>query len=239
MQPRTVVDSFSIEQIVPYFQPIYDLANHKVVRYECLTRLISKDDNIYLPCEFLYIVNREQSNAELTKRILQLSSAYCLPRKMPWSINMFQTDLRDANLIDWMQELCSGVASKLIGVEIAYDSIKSHPHLVTNLLHKLPNLHVTLDDIYEFDSVLEPLVEAGVKAIKLRGELVTRYAHNGGGKHQIQEIFDFCKQSNCQLIAEHIEDDNTLDSMTSMGIGFGQGYSLSQPEGRMTNLKQI
>lgn len=239
VQPRHVVDSFSIEQIVPYFQPIYDLTSHKVVRYECLARLISQDSNIYLPSELLYIVNREQSNAELTRRIFELSSAYCLPRKMPWSINMFKTDLRDAGLIDWMQDLCNQASSDLIGVEVSYDSIKSHPHLVTNLIQKLPNLHVTLDDVYQYDEVLMSLIDAGIKAIKLRGELVTNYAKSGNGKPAIIAIQAFCHQTNCQLIAEHIEDDNTLNSITNMGIEFGQGYSLSQPQGRMTKLKQI
>jgi EAL domain-containing protein (putative c-di-GMP-specific phosphodiesterase class I) len=235
VQARTVVDRFSIEQIVPYFQPIYDLTNHKVIRYECLARLISKDDNIYLPSEFLYIVNREQTNAELTRRILELSSAYCLPRKMPWSINVFQTDLRDAGLVNWMQDLCAHATFNLIGVEIAYDSVKAHPHLVTNLIQKLPNLHITLDDVYEYDDVLASLIKGGVKAIKLRGELVTKYAKCGDGREAILAIKAFCDQTDCQLIAEHIEDDNTLDSITSIGIGYGQGYTLSQPQGRMAS----
>jgi len=239
VQPRTVIDSFSIEQIVPYFQPIYDLDKHKVVRYECLARLISKDDNIYLPSEFLYIVNREQSSAELTQRILELSSAYCLPRKMPWSINMFQTDLRDAGLVNWIKTLCETAPTGLIGVEIAFDSIKAHAHLVTNLIEKVPNLHVTLDKVSELVEPLEDLVASGVSAIKLSGDLVTRFAKTGEGKPTIIALQQFCQATSCSLVAEHIENDNALDSMVALDIHQGQGYYLSHPQGRMASLKQV
>lgn len=239
MQPRTIVDNFSIEQIVPFFQPIFDLSNGKVVRYECLSRLVTTNDNVYLPSDFMYIVNRSQSNAQLTQRILELSSAYCEPRSMRWSINMFQTDLRDAKLVAWMQELFKHAQQHLVGVELGFDSVKSHSHLLRHLMLKLPNLHVTVDDVYECESDLTALIEAGIHAVKLRGDSVTRYAKTGQGKLTIESIQSSCAKANCALIAEHIEDDNTLDAVTSLGIEFGQGFYLSQPEARIASLKQV
>lgn len=239
VKPKLVVNSFSIEQIVPYFQPIYDLRNQKVVRYECLARLISQDDNIYLPSEFLYIVDKEQTNAELSQRILQLSSAYCLSKNMPWSINMFQSDLRNEGLVNWIKDLCEKTTPDLIGIEIAYSSIKSHPHLVTQLIDRIPHLHVTLDNIDKFDNGLESLVKEGVKAIKLKSELIKYFLENEGGVKALMAMQLLCKQNNCQLIAEHIEDDTTLDTVQGLDILYGQGYYLSQPQGRMSSLKHV
>jgi EAL domain-containing protein (putative c-di-GMP-specific phosphodiesterase class I) len=239
VQAKAVVEEFSIEQIVPFFQPIFDLHNHKVMRYECLARLITIDDIIHLPSEFLSIVSRAQSNALLTQRILELSSAYCVSKRMMWSINMFETDLRDASLMRWMQRLFSQLNTNLAGVELAYNSVKEHPHLLQNLIQKLPKVHITIDDVHEFDGALVNIIATGVDAIKIRGKTVTEFSRTGENKNAIEQIINHCKQTPCKVIAEHIEDDNTFDAIRTLGIQYGQGYYLSVPKGRMTNLKHL
>ena len=239
MQAKPVIEDFSIEQVVPFFQPIFNLTSHKAWRYECLARLLTQDDIIYLPSEFLYIISRAQANAQLTQRILELSSAYCQPRNMNWSINMFQTDLRDTRLITWMQSLFADLDSKLVGVELSYDTVKDHPHLLQNFIQKLPNIHVTIDDVYAYNDSLENVINTGVDAIKIRGDVITRYARTGENKHIIEKLVAHCEQHNCRLVAEHIEDDNTLDAVQDLGINYGQGYFLSVPQGRMASVKQV
>lgn len=238
MQAKAVVEEFSIEQIVPYFQPIFDLQNHKAVRYECLSRLVTKDDNIYLPSEFLHIISQSQWSAQLTQRMVELSNAYCMPKGMRWSINMFPSDLRDVALVKWMQDLFNRLNSNLVGLELTYDSVKDHPHLLQNLIDKLPNVHVTIDDVHSFEEQLTNVIESGVHAIKIRGAMITRFARTGENKCALEKIVSLCKIRDCDLIAEHIEDDNTLDAVSNLGIHYGQGYFLSQPQGRMTSLKQ-
>lgn len=239
MQVKDVVEAFSIEQIVPYFQPIFELHSHKVMRYECLSRLITQDDIMYLPNEFLSIIGRSQSSAQLTQRILELSSAYCVEKGMRWSINMFPSDLRDAELVKWMQSLLHNLNSNLGGVELTYDSVKEYPHLLQNLISKLPNIHITIDDVHTFEGKLIDVISTGVHAIKIRGDMVTQFARTGEYKSTIKDMINHCESTTCDLVAEHIEDDNTLDAVRNLGIKYGQGYFLSEPQGRMTNLKHI
>lgn len=239
MRAKAVVETFSIEQIVPFFQPIFDLHRHKVMRYECLSRIITNDDIIHLPSEFLSIISRAQSNARITQRILEMSSAYCLLRGMSWSINMFQTDLSDVSLMKWMHSLLGSINSNLVGVELSYESVKNHPHLLYNFIENLPNIHVTVDDVHTCDDKLQEVINTGVNALKIRGDLITRFAKSGENKTTLEQLIKCCADNACDLIAEHIEDDNTLDAVTNLGINFGQGYFLSQPQGRMTNLKQV
>jgi EAL domain-containing protein (putative c-di-GMP-specific phosphodiesterase class I) len=236
---KTVAEAFSIEQIVPYFQPIFELNSHKVIRYECLSRLITEDDIMHLPCEFLSIIGRSQSSAQLTQRILELSSAYCIEKGMRWSINMFPSDLRDAELVKWMQTLLGNLNSNLGGVEFNYESVKNTPHLLRNFIIKLPNIHVTVDDVHTFDEKLIGVIATGVHAIKIRGEMITQFSRTGEHKTTIQDMVDHCQNTKCDLVAEHIEEDSTLDAVRSLGIHYGQGYYLSEPEGRMTNLKHV
>lgn len=235
MQAKPVLEEFSIEQIVPFFQPIYDLSNGSVLRYECLSRLVSPNDCIYLPSEFLYIINRSQSTALLTQRIFELSSAYCLPRKMNWSINLFQTDLHDTALVNWLASLFANIEEHLAGIELSYDSVKNHPELLSNIIKRIPQLHVTIDDVYECEDCLSKLIETGVHTIKIRGETIRQYAKTGEGKQLIQCIKARCEEKSCKLVAEHIEDSHTLDSVKKLGILYAQGFYLQQPHGITTN----
>ena len=46
MQVTEVTDSFNLDNVVPFFQPIMDLQNDAVWSYECLARLLTIDQNI-------------------------------------------------------------------------------------------------------------------------------------------------------------------------------------------------
>jgi EAL domain-containing protein (putative c-di-GMP-specific phosphodiesterase class I) len=152
---------------------------------------------------------------------------------------MFPSDLRDVALVKWMQEIFGQLNSNLVGVELPYDSVKDHPHLLQNLIQKLPKVHVTIDDVHTFEDKLIGVIASGVHAIKIRGSVITRFARTGENKTIIEDIVKHCSEINCDLIAEHIEDDNTLDAVSNLGILYGQGYFLSHPQGRMTSLKQV
>jgi EAL domain-containing protein (putative c-di-GMP-specific phosphodiesterase class I) len=54
MQTTEVTDRFNLDNAVPFFQPIMDLKNNVVWSHECLARLLSFDQNSYLPTEFLF-----------------------------------------------------------------------------------------------------------------------------------------------------------------------------------------
>jgi EAL domain-containing protein (putative c-di-GMP-specific phosphodiesterase class I) len=48
MQVTEVTDSFNLDNVMPFFQPIMDLKSNVVWRYECLALLLTFDQNIYL-----------------------------------------------------------------------------------------------------------------------------------------------------------------------------------------------
>lgn len=52
MPIREISEAFTIDDIVPYFQPIVDLHSQGVWRYECLARLITQGDKTFCPANF-------------------------------------------------------------------------------------------------------------------------------------------------------------------------------------------
>ena len=82
MQVTEVKDSFNLDNVVPFFQPIMDLNNNAVWSYECLARLLTLDQNSFLPKEFLFLVERQP--VMLQPNILLKGSSVPLLRIRLW-----------------------------------------------------------------------------------------------------------------------------------------------------------
>ncbi|MFC4700594.1 EAL domain-containing protein [Glaciecola siphonariae] len=233
MQALVAPPNVTLEQIVPFYQPIFTLADHRVYRYECLARLLDTKQQVILPNEFLYIVESNHEAADMTGRILELSRAYCKPRQMSWSINLFASDLDDLSLLQSIREMCSDSSKGLCGIEINFACIKDKLVQLRSLLKSIPNLHITIDEVDQCCDSLYALVASGIDAIKIKAEFIKEYAKTEAGKSAIDELKDLCEQQNCKLIAEHIEDEQSLKAVTEMNILYGQGFYLSHPSPRV------
>jgi EAL domain-containing protein (putative c-di-GMP-specific phosphodiesterase class I) len=214
---------------VPFYQPIFTLANHRVYRYECLARLLDDKQHVILPDEFLYIVQSNDEAADMTSRILELSKAYCGPRQMSWSINLFSSDLEDACLLKTIQDLCKSSSKGLCGVELHFSSVKDNLIPLGKLIKDMPNLHVTIDEIDECSEGLVAVIASGIDAIKVKADVIKEQARTEQGRATLEKYKALCDKYQCKLIAEHIEDEDTLQAVEAMNILYGQGFYLSHP----------
>lgn len=220
---------FTLDQIVPFFQPIFNLNNGHLYRYECLSRIISDNENIYLPSDFLHLVAQSESDTALTKHVLQLSSAYCKPRNMRYSINLFNSDVGHPEIIEFLKSIDDDSIEHLVGAELGFDHACNNPQMLSSLMKKLPKLHITIDDVHLCEIGLTGLIELGVNAIKLRCKAVMEYAQTNEGIALLDDIKQHCLDHKCALIVERIETEQELDKIKQLGFEFGQGFHLSQP----------
>ena len=104
MPIKEITDTFSLDRIVPFFQPIMDLETDSVWRYECLARLIGEQDHTFLPSEFLFIVERNNWCQKLTETMLIQSAQYFRNMNIPWNINLDTQDLLNPQLLPFLHE---------------------------------------------------------------------------------------------------------------------------------------
>lgn len=229
MQPQVAISRVPLENIVPFYQPIYALSTKRVDRYECLARLLDSNQEIILPNEFLYIIESNHDTVELTSRILELSSAYCGPRQISWSINLFANDLDDNTLINTISELCQTNVKGVCGIELHFTCIKDKLVVLGNFAKKIPKLHITVDEIDEWGDSLYAVVASGVHAIKIKADLIEQESKTDQGRDLIEDLRAHCKLHNCKLIAERIENASVLNAVKNANISYGQGFYLSHP----------
>lgn len=223
--PQVEVE-FKMERVVPYFQPIMNLQNNRVWRYECLARLLGDKEHIFLPSEFLTIVERENWNAELTHHIYEQSRRYCVHRNMPWSINLSESDLKDESLVAWLIYAHENTSTTLFGIEISHAALQNYLPVISHLREKCPNLAIIIDDVSSNNAALEQALTLKIQAVKLSGALINSLTID---KQLLADLVKLCKKNKTKLVAEHIENKLTLAFVLSMGIEYGQGFYLSSP----------
>jgi EAL domain-containing protein (putative c-di-GMP-specific phosphodiesterase class I) len=223
--PR-VETQFKMERVVPYFQPIINLHNNRVWRYECLARLLGDNEHIFLPSEFLTIVEQKNWNTELTHHIYEQSRRYCVRRNIPWSINLSENDLNDESLVTWLIRSHENTTTTLFGIEISHTALQNHFAVIAHLNESCPNLTIIIDDVSTSSAILTQALQLKIQAVKLSGKMINSPNID---KKALIELVELCKIDNTKLVAEHIEDKSTLELVTSMGIDFGQGFYLSSP----------
>jgi diguanylate cyclase (GGDEF)-like protein len=95
-------------------------------------------------------------------------------------------------------------------------------------VYRAEGFRFALDDVGEGHSTFEVLAAAEPEYIKLARYLTVDSAM-GGRRAMVRALVEFGQSGGAELIAEGIETDAQLDSMRTMGVGFGQGWLLGRP----------
>ncbi|MFT2089669.1 EAL domain-containing protein [Paraglaciecola sp. 2405UD69-4] len=231
MQITEVTDSFNLDSVVPFFQPIMDLENETVWSYECLARLVNLHENTYLPSQFLFLVERQHSVAQLTETIFNRSANYFRDINMAWNINVSLSDMTDSVI---QQFFCSQLQDypnpNRISIEITAHNALTETQSFWSFSKMCASFGVKII-IDHFDLTpesLEKVIELPVSAIKVPSKLFE--CDEKEHLELVQQLIMSSKINNIILIAEHIEQEATLTKVKNLGLKYAQGFYFSQPK---------
>ena len=236
MQVSHVNQDISLDNVVPFFQPIMDLKHNSVWRYECLARLINFEQAAFVPSEFLYLVARRHSVARLTQTIFHRSANYFRNLNVAWSVNVSLEDMLDPEIPLFLRaQLLHYPNPQRISVEITVNNALQHAavfHDFINLCRSL-QLSITLDHFDFADSDLEQVLALPVDAIKVSANVLQAMEDNADLSALFKYFCQQAKQRNITLVAEHIEQVKVLEAMQQYGFRYAQGFYLSEPKAQL------
>ena len=233
MRINEVIDGFDIDNIVPFFQPIIDLGNRSVIGYECLARLVTANEHMFLPSEFLNLVEKKQCFGQLAQHIFHLSAQYFHSINVGWSINISEQDIVDREfarfLVDQMSEYPNPrrVTLEIMASAVSEDCQKFEAFVD---MCKQLGIQVFLDRFAGSSQNLSKMLALPIDGIKLDGALVKQLVESQHARELVASIVEHAKQNNIMLIAEHIEDNATLQAVKSLQVDYGQGFYFSHPQ---------
>ncbi len=228
-------------EIVPYFQPIVDLAGGQVVGFEVLVRWLHPDRGLLLPGQFLPLAEEAGLMGELGERVLRdslaqlarwravgLSFATC-----SLSVNVASQQLVDDSFVDVVDDALgeTGIDADSLWLEITETALMADTSAATRALRGLRGLglHLAVDDFGTGYSSLTYLKRFPVEAIKVDRSFVTGLGLEADDTSIVEAVVHLGHSLGLTVVAEGVETPLQLNRLRELGCDRAQGYLFGRP----------
>jgi len=229
-----VKEKISKREVLPVFQPIFNMKNKQVYGYEVLSRFL---ENGELKSVYVYadVLDRLDLWQELDKVILS-----GIPR---WKEEI--KELKGKKLFVNLsgkflsnpanRSFLLNVAKELPGSEIVFEiTEREYVKDMTSVIDlfdllKADGFEVAIDDFASGFSGFDYVKKLHPTYIKLDGSLIRNLAYSKEDRIIVSAVKYVCDNLDIVLLAEWIENEKVCNLLKEMGVELGQGYYLSPP----------
>ncbi len=221
------------EQLVLYYQPQRDIRSGAIHSVEALVRWHHPERGLLAPSEFLPVAEQTGLIKPLTRWVFDtvLRQAAIWQRTgvdLSVSLNLSAKDLQDPQFIQYIVDALasSRMPPEKVVFELVENVIMSD---VQPVLHRLSKLgaRFSIDDFGTGYSSLSYLKKMPVSEIKIDRSFVMGMTTDDNDAVIVRAIIDLAHNMGYQVVAEGVEDADTLELLAILGCDFAQGHYLS------------
>lgn len=217
------------------FQPIVDLNSGRVIAHEALARWTDPDLGAVAPSEFMPIAEQLNLIDGINSHLMALAfeQAREWPAEIKLSFNLSALQLCSSGFASKVLEKLeeAGIETSRLQVEVTETALLADFEGARRNLSALSKAGVTivLDDFGAGYASIGYLRELRFDQIKLDGALVTAAQDSRDGKRLLGAVIGLCEMLGVSSVAEHIESEELLKLVMSLGCRAGQGFWLHRP----------
>jgi PAS domain S-box-containing protein/diguanylate cyclase (GGDEF)-like protein len=221
--------------IIPYYQAIYNLQTNKIEKYECLMRL-NDSGKIVSPFFFLDIAKKSGQYLQLTKRMIDSSFEYFKDKDFEFSINFTFEDISNEEVSNYVIEK---IKELNIGNRVVFEIVESEEiddfNLINGFFCTIRELgcKIAIDDFGSGYSNFEYLIKLDADYIKIDGSLIKDVLVSKGNENIITMIINFAKDQGFKTIAEFVSSKEILEKVKYLGVDYVQGYYIHEPSDKI------
>ncbi len=220
-----------------HFQGIYTAKERTLVHFEVLLRMRDKDDRTLtiMPGDFIPVAEKSGKILEidrwvLSRSIKMLADVSAIPAL---AVNISGRSLDDPTLPQFIADELRrlGVPAKRLLVELTETSAVSDLHDARRFIEALQHTGcgVCLDDFGTGFSSFAYLKHLHVDAIKIDGLFIRNLARDPDNQLFVKAMVSVARGMHKTIIAECVEDEETLLMLAAFGVDCVQGYHLEKP----------
>ncbi|MGM0679228.1 MAG: putative bifunctional diguanylate cyclase/phosphodiesterase, partial [Pseudomonadota bacterium] len=221
-----------------YYQPKYDLESGQITGAEALARWEYGKDNYIPPATFIPLAEQTGLIGQLSRQMLygairQWHEWYQQGYDMQISLNICSSDFEDPIFREDIRRCLAQwqVPPDRIILEITENTLMETHDTNRRLLESLRDSGVILsiDDFGTGFSSLAYLRHLPITEIKIDKIFVQGMLNNINDRAIVRTIIDLAHNLGFQIVAEGVEDHQTLLLLQEMGCEFIQGYYIGRP----------
>ncbi|MBI2213561.1 MAG: EAL domain-containing protein [Acidobacteria bacterium] len=225
-------------QLLLHYQPKIDQHEGTVRHVEALVRWLHPRHGLIPPDEFIPLSERTGLVHPLTRWVLDEALARCRiwrdgGRDLGVAVNLSGRSLSDHSIVDYVNAALerTGIAAPQLTLELTESSLMSDPENALAILERLRKLGVRLsiDDFGTGYSSLSHLRTLPVDEIKIDKSFVKEMLANASDEAIVHSTIQLCQNLGRSVVAEGVEDPETLLRLRELGCDFAQGFHIARP----------
>ena len=208
------------------------------MHYELLLRLADDDGREITPWQIIqaaerYGLMRRIDRWVIARALSHVASVCSSGKPAGFSINLSGQSAADATLSDFIREQYAlhDIDPSLVWFEITETAAISHFATAVDLARQIRALgsKIALDDFGSGLSSFGYLKNLPVDVLKIDGQFVRELASNPIDQEMVRAISQIARAMDISTVAEFVEDNETLDVLTEIGIDYAQGFYIARP----------
>jgi EAL domain-containing protein (putative c-di-GMP-specific phosphodiesterase class I) len=154
-------------------------------------------------------------------------------RPLGVSVNISVRNLYDPDLIAWTEHLLAETrfAPELLTLEITESEVMDDPFLAVEMLGQLRKLgiHTSIDDFGTGQSSLSYLKHLPIDEMKIDCSFIAGLTASHADETIVRAVIDLGHNLGLLVVAEGVENEETLRRLNELGCDRAQGFHLSPP----------
>jgi EAL domain-containing protein (putative c-di-GMP-specific phosphodiesterase class I) len=230
--------ALELDQIVLYYQPLMNLKTRRFDRVEALARWQHPEHGLLPPSEFIPIAEETSligpfSHWVLNTALRQCSAWQAAGQRITVAINLSAQNLHDplfpgaiaSALKDW------DVDPGSFKIEITESTLMADPQRALEILRRLRAMGVgiSIDDFGTGYSSLSYLKRLPVDEIKIDKSFVQHMVVDNSDLAIVRSTIGLAHELGLSVVAEGVEDQETLEMLAALGCDVAQGLHLGAP----------
>ncbi|RLA26313.1 MAG: hypothetical protein DRR11_20035 [Gammaproteobacteria bacterium] len=225
-----------------YAQPIVPLNGNEDRKYfEVLVRLLDSSGQQILPAKFFSSAERYQLMEELdrlvinkTLKLLQRHQQDCPEIPLRIAINLSGQSLGSEGFLGFVLEAIKrfNVSPDTLCFEITETVAIANLQHAQTFMHTLKKLgcYFSLDDFGTGLSSFAYLKLFPVSTLKIDGSFVRDITSNVISQSVVAAISEVARVMKLETVAECVPDDEAIELLRDVGVTYGQGFLLGEPQ---------
>lgn len=234
-------EAIGADQLVLHYQPQLDLRTGEIRAVEALIRWVHPRLGLVPPDQFIPLAEETGLMQRVTEWVLETALAQCAVwrstgKEFSVAVNVSPSNLLEPRFVDTVKERLRHhllPASALV-IELTETNVIEGFEICQRVIEELRDsgIIVSIDDFGAGVTSLVYLRDLAVQELKLDRSFITRLTD--GAPHRdldvVRSTIELGHSLGLRIVAEGIEDEETLNLMAEYGCDIAQGYCISRPK---------
>ncbi len=231
-------DAILYNQLVLHFQPQVEIRDGSLAGIEALVRWQHPEHGLIYPDVFISLAEKTGLIADLTAQVIKLAVDQSLNWKsknlvLPVSVNISADNITSLTLPEQLRNLLDNhkLDPAILTLEVTESALMGE--LVTSLdiltRLRMKGIDLSIDDFGTGYSSLSQLYRMPFTELKVDQSFVMNMTDDDDARGIVKTCITLGHELKMEVVAEGVENKETLDMLMGMGCDIAQGYYIAKP----------